>query len=730
VSGAISQVNDKSGNNRHATQATPASRPTQLSFNGRSAMYFSGTNSLIATRPADSTHTIFAVVYAVEHPPGGGSPLAFWSTASFHPLNTGVGDMTWFQRSDGLFITTNESFGLSPAVIGWRNNSNDFISFRNGVIITAGTASNEISTRTNLYIGTRPAGGAGWIGYISEVILYDSALSTADRARVEKYLANKWAINRVHDTPGDGDFIGYWGDKSGNNRHVVTDVNAARPQYVANRFANKAALVFDGSTDSLISQTDLAISAGPATVVAVCRDRGSTSTLAGVITTGGADGGLAGPGIFYTGAAYVTDGSGAGGGNSSNTQTPANLDFIPVVIASVSSQSNTTNSWFYLNGAVQEYFSGAGVVISGATRVQVGGRTGQAQPSRLFNGDIAECLLYGRQLTALEVARLSRYLAEKWGINANAPQSAHPEVQNWINRVYANGSSVSQFTADQVTSFAREIDSAGLRSLLYRVNLFCGNDINAAFVPLYRGPVALDTRFGNEIDVTTGSGVAFTYAENTGLQGDPVSNGGAARRYLNTGVILGAVPRLVGNHHISAYMNSLPSIGTATVGTPIGVYESGSRGMTLFITQEFYNIGAFANSQLTYANATGAKAFPTNRGHYIANHISPILNIYEAGTKIGERDITGVLITTPTVFPVCVFAEGRASPSVPLFNYTNPMQGYSIGAGLTAAQALAFSQIMERFQQRLSRGLPRSTINPSMYLRDEILRSVYSWSDF
>lgn len=691
VSGAVSQVNDKSGNNRHATQATPANRPTQLSFNGRSAMYFSGSNWLGAARPASGTHTIFAVVYATAIPASGASPLSIAATASFHPI-LGTGDMTWYSRSDGLYIGSSVPFGLSPCVVGWRNDSAAFIAFRNGVITTSGTASNAISTVANLVIGARVQ-NAGWVGYVGEVIVYGSALSTDDRARVEKYLANKWAINEVHDQPGIGQPVGYWGDKSGNSRHFTT-TTTTRPALAA---TGRAGVVFNASP-LLNTAPNLTVTAQTTVVVTSLENTVNQSRIFSQALANNTD--WQPTGHYIPILRNLTNASISSWTDSNNRAVVSVSNNVGVVLASVHTGTAIVN---YVNGVrSSSYTPAASLNLAVATMSLMGDQSG----ATTTNGRVSAVLVYNRALTAAEIASLTAHLSATYGLGVLPPVSGHPEVQDWINRVYRNGGSVSQYTADQVTAFAREIDAAGLRSLLYRVNLFCGNDINAAYVPLYRGPVALGTRFGNEIDVTTGSGVAFTYFENVGLQGDPVSNGGVSRRHLNTGVILGAVPQLVGNHHISAYTNSLPSRGDVTVGTPIGVYESASRGLTLSLTQEFYTVGAFANSQLTYTNATGSKAYPTDRGHYIANHISPILNIYEAGNKIGERDLTATFaITTPTAPPICVFAEGRIpTAGTALFNYTNPMQGYSIGAGLTAAQALSFSQIMERFQQRLSRG--------------------------
>jgi len=679
-------------------QATAASRPTTgaATRNGRNVIRFDGTDDWMQRSFTLGFPTTAFIVFSFNNPftatqtlldgVGTGNTLRLATTAQTAFLACTGGVLPQF--------TLNGWGDIQPwQVASLLVNGASSLARRDGTVTANGSGTlGTVTAPSGITLASWGASGSQYADVsIAEVIVFNSALPAADRARVEKYLAIKWAINRVHDTPGAGDFVGYWGDKSGNSRHFTT-TTTTRPALAA---TGRAGVVFNASP-LYNTAANLTVTA-QTTVVVTSLDNTVTNTrIFSQVPSSGAD--------FSVGGHYIpllrTSSSLAISSwvDGTNRASVSVANAVGAVMASVHTGTSIVN---YVNGVRSSaYTPTAALNLAVATMSLMGDQSGAATTT----GRVSAVLVYNRALSAAEIASLTSHLSATYGIGVLAPVSGHPEVQDWINRVYRNGGSVSQYTADQVTSFAREIDSAGLRSLLYRVNLFCGNDINAAFVPLYRGPVALDTRFGNEIDVTTGSGVAFTYSEGTGLQGDPVSNGGGARRYLNTGVILGAVPQLVGNHHISAYTNRLPSIGDATVGTPIGVYESASRGMTLYITQEVYNVGAFANSLLNFANSTAPKALPTDRGHYIANHISPILNIYEAGTKIGERNLTGFLITTPTVFPVCVFAEGRPSPSVPLFNYTNPMQGYSIGAGLTAAQALAFSQIMELFQQRLSRG--------------------------
>ena len=65
-------------------------------------------------------------------------------------------------------------------------------------------------------------------------------------------------------------------------------------------------------------------------------------------------------------------------------------------------------------------------------------------------------------------------------------KSLHIEAIDWHNRVVSNGGSVSPTTLKAVSDFCKSIDSAGIRDRFSRLNLFCGENLSAALVPLYR----------------------------------------------------------------------------------------------------------------------------------------------------------------------------------------------------------------------------------------------------
>jgi hypothetical protein len=71
-------------------------------------------------------------------------------------------------------------------------------------------------------------------------------------------------------------------------------------------------------------------------------------------------------------------------------------------------------------------------------------------------------------------------------LNRAPPLVTNLDAKDWVARVYAAGGTVSQSTANAINTFCNNIDSTGLRDRFYRLNLFCGSNLAAATVPLYR----------------------------------------------------------------------------------------------------------------------------------------------------------------------------------------------------------------------------------------------------
>jgi hypothetical protein len=239
--GTVKRWEDKSGNGRHATEATNGpTRKTNVQ-NGRDSLDFDGTNDTLQIASSQSTFSFLhkstpATVFIVYRPSysvlgtdiaTGFHPLI--ETGSFSGLNpgfdiafnnvppnsqmidlrvTGSGDGRIRKRIDSG--APNNSFSLLAVVtdLSQSTSSNRALLYRNGgsssgTTLTgspfdSGSISTANSGRNFTISGSGTATGAStsafFNGDISEIIIYNSALSDTERAAVENSLLAKWAI--------------------------------------------------------------------------------------------------------------------------------------------------------------------------------------------------------------------------------------------------------------------------------------------------------------------------------------------------------------------------------------------------------------------------------------------------------------------------------------------------------------------------------------------------------
>lgn len=153
-------------------------------INGRSAVSFSGmTNRLVASKAANA-QTVF-IVNTVRGSRSGNDGI--WGQSGQDNGIRLANTTTWIQPTANV---NDFSFGGQMFVNSIFTN-----------IFTASTPHVLTAVTTNRWVGRTTAIGDYWAatgqwrsynGYIGEVLVYDSVLSTNDRQRVEGYLLNKW----------------------------------------------------------------------------------------------------------------------------------------------------------------------------------------------------------------------------------------------------------------------------------------------------------------------------------------------------------------------------------------------------------------------------------------------------------------------------------------------------------------------------------------------------------
>lgn len=205
----VTSWRDKSGNGNNATAAgTPTLTPNGI--NGRqsittstaAASYFTGAISL-----SGPSLTCFAVALTTASQPRGGQDQRLVSLANTTNVDYG--------RTDGTIALFNQ--GSTSTIATWRtpgliaNNTvvqnSPFLAVSqydgtNGYLWFNGSAGTLASSASGGSFGITKYGISNqanptveyWNGFIGEVIIYNSAITTAQRQQVEGYLAWKWGL--------------------------------------------------------------------------------------------------------------------------------------------------------------------------------------------------------------------------------------------------------------------------------------------------------------------------------------------------------------------------------------------------------------------------------------------------------------------------------------------------------------------------------------------------------
>jgi hypothetical protein len=274
---------------------------------------------------------------------------------------------------------------------------------------------------------------------------------------------------------------------------------------------------------------------------------------------------------------------------------------------------------------------------------------------------------------------------------SGAASILHPEVQNWNTRVIANGGTASSGTLDALSTFCAAIDAgSGLRAAITRLNLFCGDNLNACLVPLYLAESSGAQAKGNITDINNNF-VSGDYAA-SGASGGLTGNG--TTKFLNTGLPQNEVGSSTSSH-LSLSGTSLPTNvdavalgsfnGAAASIDDINLKVGGNTGVT-------YRSGILASSSIAPASSYVHLVGTRNAGNTSAV-------LYSSGVFIGSNAL-GASISR-TTRPYFIFALNNAGTAAGIVG--GRLRMYSIGSTLTAAQILAFSNAVSAFNVALGR---------------------------
>lgn len=195
--------------------------------------------------------------------------------------------------------------------------------------------------------------------------------------------------------------VATWVDKSGSGFNVTNATAAQRPTYNATGLNGNGVLTFDGVNDKL-TNTGAVIPGNDYTAFVVF-NRTTASARDAVFELGGGG---------SRNAIFINDGSSNRVGyyvnstfyNSSSTYTAGTYEAVSIV-------HDINSASVYRNGASQ--FSGTTLTRASTTGIFVGDDSSGGDD---LQGNIAELIVYDRDLSADERRDVENYLASKWGL--------------------------------------------------------------------------------------------------------------------------------------------------------------------------------------------------------------------------------------------------------------------------------------------------------------------------
>lgn len=197
--GSVSQWNDKSGNENHITQATGANQPTTgtRSLNSLNSIDFNGSSDFMIAPTAlnslsNSENTVF-VVMATDVSTNQNIFLGDNSGNTFSISVWNSGKNTYFNNFYTDFSYT--TLLNSPSVnVGLKSGGIAQL-YSNGEIAIPADAI-DFSVSGNIYIGRNATGATSYFnGGLSEVLMYNRALSASEINMVSNYLYAKYALS-------------------------------------------------------------------------------------------------------------------------------------------------------------------------------------------------------------------------------------------------------------------------------------------------------------------------------------------------------------------------------------------------------------------------------------------------------------------------------------------------------------------------------------------------------
>jgi hypothetical protein len=190
---SVTTWSDLSGNGNDATQATAAAKPIlKLNIiNGRPVVRFDGTDDFLrATFTLNQPFTRISVFSKLLWVLTDSIFNAVTTSAGALYMQTATPRITMYSGGNGPSTTTfaDNSFGIISEIF---NDASSELHINGGSAFTGNPSTNN---PTALTIGGNQIGAANSQIDVAMVVEYNSALSTANRQRLERYLSSRYGI--------------------------------------------------------------------------------------------------------------------------------------------------------------------------------------------------------------------------------------------------------------------------------------------------------------------------------------------------------------------------------------------------------------------------------------------------------------------------------------------------------------------------------------------------------
>lgn len=200
----VSAWGDKSGNGFTAEQISASFQPayTASSINGKSTLEFDGSDDILLTSfTVPLTHSVFYVARS-DGQTGTGSLLRpVWSSQGGDPTLVGSGatrnptlQLDFYISSTRITPVANSFLDNETLLAGSIYDGSTLSGFKNGSSHSTPLTISATGFSSATIGGDTADATRRFHGAIAEIVMADAALSTADRQKLEGYLAWKWGL--------------------------------------------------------------------------------------------------------------------------------------------------------------------------------------------------------------------------------------------------------------------------------------------------------------------------------------------------------------------------------------------------------------------------------------------------------------------------------------------------------------------------------------------------------